>query len=105
MLLAETTRPQSPGRGLFQAPGLLIVDDDAVTREGLAILLRQEGYTVVTAANGREALARLGDGVRPGLILLDVMMPELDGCEVLKRLRTDSGLATTPVLLVTAPSA
>src|SRR5437868_13909160 len=65
---------------------LLVVEDDDVTREGLAIALRQAGYAVVPAANGLEALNALRAGPRPEAILLDMLLPVLDGWHFLKRL-------------------
>ncbi len=78
---------------------LLIVDDEDNLRSMLAAALQHHGYTVTTAANGREALDVIPKD-RPDLVLLDVMMPDLDGFEVCRRLRTDGD--RTPVLFLTA---
>jgi DNA-binding response OmpR family regulator len=77
---------------------ILVVDDEERLTSLLQAYLQQEGYRVVTAANGRQAL----DAVRrepPDLIVLDVMMPEMDGIEFLRVLRTQH---STPVVLLTA---
>ena len=78
---------------------ILVVEDDTSIREGVADALRSEGYGVLTA---KEGLTGLQMGLRedPDLIILDVMMPGLDGFEVLRRLRKDA--VETPVLILTA---
>ncbi len=78
---------------------LLIVDDEDNLRSMLAAALRHHGYEVTTASNGREALEQI-PREHPDLVLLDVMMPDLDGFEVLRRLRNDHD--RTPVLFLTA---
>jgi len=65
---------------------ILVVDDDAKVRTSIGGVLRDEGFEVVTAADGREAVARVED-TDPSLVLLDVWMPEMDGIEVLSRLQ------------------
>jgi adenylate cyclase len=79
----------------------LLVEDDADTRAWLARMLREEGWTVVEAANGREALARLADAV-PDVVLLDLIMPEMDGFELLDELRHEEAWRRLPVVVVTA---
>jgi CheY-like chemotaxis protein len=69
---------------------ILIVEDNAIAREGLAVLLRRESYDVVLTADGQQALDLLHEGLDPGLVLLDMLMPVLDGwgfLEVVKRLQ------------------
>jgi two-component system OmpR family response regulator len=78
---------------------LLIVDDEENLRSMLAAALRHHEFTVTAAANGREAL-RMVPEARPDLVVLDVMMPELDGFEVCRRLRADGD--RTPVVFLTA---
>ncbi len=80
---------------------ILIVDDSMVGRQALESLLVNQGYDLAFAADGFEALAQATD-LMPDLILLDVMMPQMDGYEVCRRLRADPNLAEVPVLLVTA---
>ncbi len=78
---------------------LLIVDDEENLRTMLAAALRHHGFTVTMAADGREGLDAV-KSARPDLVLLDVMMPELDGFEVCRRMRTEGD--RTPVLFLTA---
>jgi DNA-binding response OmpR family regulator len=84
-----------------QSRTILIVDDEAVGRETLEALLFGQGYTLAFAANGQEALAQ-ALALKPDVILLDVMMPGLDGFEVCRRIRADASLAEVPVIMVTA---
>jgi two-component system OmpR family response regulator len=78
---------------------LLLVDDEENLRSMLEAALRHHGFAVTSAANGRAALRQAAE-VRPDLIVLDVMLPDLDGFEVCRRLRT--GGDHTPVLFLTA---
>jgi two-component system cell cycle response regulator len=80
---------------------VLIVDDEPVGRETLEALLIAEGYNLAFAANGSEALTQAA-ALIPDVILLDVMMPGMDGFEVCCRLRANPGLAEVPVIFVTA---
>lgn len=82
-------------------PLLLVEDDDAIRQE-LRELLEDEGFFVVEAHNGKEALDALEKGLRPSLVVLDMMMPVMDGWEFLRRLRGDAWSADLPVLLATA---
>jgi len=79
-----------------------VVDDDRAVRESLADVLRDEGYDVETAANGRVALTHLEAGLAPDVVLLDLMMPVMDGWSLLARLRQTPTLARIPVLVITA---
>jgi CheY-like chemotaxis protein len=81
-------------------PTLLVVEDDDVAREALAAVLRRAGYRVVPAANGEEALAALRAGPAPDLILLDMLMPVLDGWHFLDHFRQEA--AQPPVVVTTA---
>jgi CheY-like chemotaxis protein len=81
--------------------GVLIVDDDRDVRELLAELLTQEGYHAIMAANAQEALSRL-ETVIPDLIVSDLMMPGMDGAELLARLGSDDRYAAIPTILLTA---
>ncbi len=80
---------------------ILIVDDDETLRHVLKRKLEQEGYSVVLAANGFEALVQVQNH-RPDLILLDLLMPSMDGTEVLMRLRGDLDTADIPVIVISA---
>ena len=82
---------------------ILVVDDEARARNALTRLLRHEGYEVVGAGNGREALDFLGSA-SPDLILLDLMMPELDGLELLEILHDHPQWKALPVVVLTAMS-
>lgn len=84
-----------------ESPKILVVDDETAIRNLLHDLLGDEGYTVSTASNGRAALGLVRQE-RPDLILMDVMMPELDGLETLRRLRAESASAAVPVILMSA---
>jgi CheY-like chemotaxis protein len=80
---------------------VLIVEDDDLAREALAAFLEAEGYPVLEAANGQEALDCLRQR-EVGLILLDLMMPVMDGWEFRAAQLRDPALATVPVMVVTA---
>jgi CheY-like chemotaxis protein/nitrogen-specific signal transduction histidine kinase len=80
---------------------VLVVDDDPVVRELLRRQLEAEGYRVSEAGDGRAALARLREAV-PGVILLDLMMPEMDGFELMEAMRREAGWASIPVVVLTA---
>jgi DNA-binding response OmpR family regulator len=79
---------------------ILVVDDEPTLRETLAETLEADGFRVVTAADGREALARFREH-HPDLVVLDLMLPELSGIEVCRILRQESGV---PILMLTAKS-
>lgn len=82
------------------AARILVVDDEPAIVDVLSRLLTRDGYQVVTARNGAEAL-RAVDAQRPDLILLDVMMPELDGFTVCQRLKSDVQTALIPITMLT----
>lgn len=77
---------------------LLLVDDEENLRQALGYALRQEGYDVVTAEDGRRALAQFR-AAQPDLVILDVMLPGIDGLEVCRRIRRESDV---PIILLTA---
>jgi DNA-binding response OmpR family regulator len=77
---------------------ILVVDDETTLRETLAEALEGEGYRVVTAADGREALEQFRSA-RPDMVLLDLMLPELSGVEVCRIIRAESGI---PIVMLTA---
>lgn len=78
---------------------ILAVDDEDSIRELLAIQLKKNGYEAITAADGQEALAK---AYGTDLILLDVMMPEMDGFEVCRRLKADPATRDIPIVMLTA---
>jgi excisionase family DNA binding protein len=87
-----------PGGALQQGPLVLIVDDDERVREYVRVNLEMEGYVVRQAGSAEEGLAVLEE-VSPDLILLDVMMPEVDGWEMLRRVRERHGVGAIPVVM------
>ena len=82
---------------------ILIVDDEAVLAETIAYNLEQAGYQVLTVFSGASALEVAKREV-PDLIILDLMLPEMDGLEVCRRLRREESTATTPIMILTAKS-
>jgi DNA-binding response OmpR family regulator len=82
-------------------PVILVADDDRDILELVSLALERDGYELVLASNGEEALA-LARTRPPSLAVLDVMMPRLDGCEVTRRLRADDATRTLPVVLLSA---
>src|SRR5881397_2333608 len=77
---------------------VLLVDDDVELLDLMSYALRREGYTIITAADGAQALRRY-EGEQPDIILLDVNMPKLNGFEVCRRIRHES---ETPIIMLTA---
>jgi len=82
-------------------PIILVVDDEPAGRNVIESVLLNQGYDLELAANGRDALQK-AKALKPDLILLDLMMPEMDGMQVCQRLRSDRELAEVPVVMVTA---
>lgn len=85
-------------------PTILIVEDDLDLLKMLTRMLEPIG-DVVTATNGADALERILAGMRPDLIVTDVMMPRMDGLELARRLRNEPKTAKTPVIMLTAKNA
>lgn len=83
------------------AERILIVDDDVDTLRLVGLMLQRQGYQIIAASNGNQGLAKAFEE-RPDLILLDVMMPDMDGYEVTRRLRKNPATASTPILMFTA---
>src|ERR671918_657313 len=84
------------------AAKILVVDDDPNVQRLLQYTLKQEGYEVVVASDGAEGF-RLWDQESPDLILLDVMLPKLDGYQVATKIRTEEGTTThVPIIMLTA---
>lgn len=79
---------------------MLIVEDDEAIRETLADILQYEGYVVSTACDGREALLRLRSGIAPALILLDLMMPRMNGWEFRTEQLSRQELAGIPIVIL-----
>jgi CheY-like chemotaxis protein len=93
-LLRKHSQGRSPGK-------VLLVEDEPVSRQMLARLMQKEGWAVMEAENGRVALERL-ERERPGLILLDLMMPVLDGFEFVNEMRKIEANRSIPIIVVTA---
>jgi DNA-binding response OmpR family regulator len=85
----------------WQLARVLIVDDDRVIQQLLEVNLELEGYDVQKASNGEEALEKVRS-FDPDLVLLDVMMPKLDGREVCRRIKADPDTAGIPVIFLSA---
>lgn len=82
---------------------ILIIDDDVDTLKLVGLMLERQGYDITVASNGAQGI-RKASSERPNLILLDVMMPDMDGYEVTQRLRSDPALAHIPIIMFTAKS-
>jgi CheY-like chemotaxis protein len=82
-------------------PTILVVDDEPPLRELIREVLEEEGYATLTASNGAEALDMLASE-RPGMVLMDIMMPVLDGREAVRRMRAHPELRHVPVVMMSA---
>ena len=91
-----------PSRGASAERLVLVVDDDACTREAVVAGLERSGFAVFEAANGAAALDVLRRGFVPRVIVLDLMMPVMDGAEFRRRQLADPALAAIPVVVVSA---
>jgi len=80
---------------------ILLVDDDLTLLEMYEDRLKAEGYTIIQAKNGEEALNKARE-VKPALVILDVMMPKVNGFDVLKNLRGDEEFKNVPIIMLTA---
>ena len=103
MQLRDSTEPD-PSKKTNGEPAdlILLVEDDFVLRSSLSELLLAEGFLVECAADGREALRRLGRPPAPDLILLDIMLPYLDGFELRALQKRSPLVANIPVLVISA---
>lgn len=95
-------RGMEPASLLGDRPLILLVEDDFVLRTGLAESLREEGFRVESSASGDEALRRLVLPPKPALILLDLMLPHMDGIEFRMEQRKVAAIADIPVIVITA---
>ncbi len=91
----------SPHRGEPSPPVVLVVDDDPDILEALSEILEAEGFSILRARNGQEALDQLESG-HPELVLLDLMMPVMDGWEFAKRMRQRPPSSQVPVIVLSA---
>lgn len=83
------------------AKTILIVDDLVTLRQPVRVMLERQGYSVEEASDGYEALQKIAES-RPDLVLLDLMMPGMNGVEVLKHIKADARLQDTSVIVLTA---
>src|ERR1044071_5446580 len=86
---------------VFMTEKILIIDDDLDTLRLVGLMLQRQGYQISAATNGQQGLEKAFDE-DPDLILLDVMMPDMDGYEVTRRLRQNPSTLETPILMFTA---
>jgi class 3 adenylate cyclase len=86
---------------MHEPPRILVVDDNEANLDIAKMRLESQGYDVITAVDGEDALKCVSEG-RPDLVLLDIMMPKMDGIEVTRRLKGDASLPFIPIILVTA---
>ncbi len=83
------------------AKTVLVVDDDRVIQQLLVVNLELEGYNVITAADGEQAVAKIASA-KPDLVLLDIMMPKFDGWEVCRRSKADAATKHIPIIFLSA---
>jgi DNA-binding response OmpR family regulator len=100
-LLAAVERCLNHRRRIGQRRPILVVEDDAPTREFVAELLSKRGYVVTTAADGAEARSRVTASL-PELVILDLILPEVSGFQLLAEWRTNSRTADLPVFVLTS---
>jgi PAS domain S-box-containing protein len=93
--------PDTARNGEFEAPVILLADDEPGIREFMTAVLSAEGYRLVVCVDGQEALAKAAE-TQPDAILLDVMMPGMSGFDVCRRLREDPQISGVPILMLTA---
>jgi DNA-binding response OmpR family regulator len=93
--------PEEKGEGGFMAKRILIVEDDPAVLRAVSYMLEKEGYNVLTAMDGLTGLAK-AKGENPDLLILDVMLPGIDGFEVCHRLRSEPQTAQLPILMLSA---
>jgi CheY-like chemotaxis protein len=86
-------------------PTILLAEDQPITREPLRRLLSMDGFTVLTAGSGADALALLVDGARPDLVILDLILPRMSGLELLETLFDHPTWRTIPVIVLTGSMA
>ncbi len=86
---------------MHEPPRILLVDENEANLDVAKMWLESQGYEVITAGDGEEALARVRE-TGPDLVLLDIMMPKLDGIEVTRCIKADASLPFIPIILVTA---
>ena len=100
----ELLRQGEPANPSADSTTILIIDDSQTFREELKSVLESSGYTVATAANGEDGL-RTAVGMRPAAVVVDGVLPGIDGSTVIRRIRSDAALRSTPCILLTAAEA
>jgi len=83
---------------------ILVLDDSATMVMSLSHILKSAGYEVETGMNGREGINKLGEGIKPSVILTDLNMPELDGIGFIKEARRIPAIRFTPIIVLTTES-
>jgi two-component system NtrC family sensor kinase len=97
----ELLRKQTPESGTSRSSTVLIIDDSPTFREALKSALEAAGYTIITAFTGEDGL-RIAVNERPAAIIVDGILPGIDGATVIRKIRADSALRSTPCILLTA---
>ena len=97
-----TRKPVNVSEPDLSCRSILVVDDDPDVRDAIANVLGDEGYGVTSVGNGREALEHLQHRTRPSLILLDMMMPEMDGWSFRQELKKLPELSSIPIVILSA---
>jgi two-component system chemotaxis response regulator CheY len=85
-------------------PAILVLDDSATMVMSLSRILKNAGYEVETAANGKEGMAKLAGGLKPSVILTDLNMPQMDGVAFIKEARRNAATRFTPIIVLTTES-
>jgi two-component system chemotaxis response regulator CheY len=85
-------------------PAILVLDDSATMVMSLSRVLKNAGYQVETAANGKEGMTKLVGGLKPGIILTDLNMPQMDGIAFIKEARRHPATRFTPIIVLTTES-
>jgi two-component system chemotaxis response regulator CheY len=83
---------------------VLIVDDSASMRQLVSFALRDAGYDVTAAVNGKDALEKMNNGTKMDMVITDLNMPEMDGIELIKQVRTKANCRFVPIVMLTTES-
>jgi two-component system chemotaxis response regulator CheY len=92
-----------PAKG-FSMSSVFLVDDSATVLMSMETILQKAGYSVAKATSGEDAVAQLEKGLKPKLIITDIHMPGMNGIDLIRKVRTMSGLQFIPILVVTTES-
>ena len=102
--MSVKTKPEKPDIVALNSPTILIVEDDEVTSYMLEFLLQREGYTVTKANDGKEALKLIENSKPFDIVLLDIMIPFINGFELVSHIRSQPAWEKTPVLMLSGKS-